>query len=97
MEKVYVVRFGTWEYEAASTFEKYFKTRKLALKYALSMRKDMTDAYYFELPFKECVKTREGNLLTQWEESYGGYEGTFIEVCDENVLDYVPTSETALI
>lgn len=79
--KIYVVTFGQWEYEACNETRRYFASRKSALMFALSLRRDKSDVFY-SLPFDRCARYGD-KIFTSW--SIGDYSGIFISVDEEDV------------
>ena len=82
MRKVYVVVFGEWNYEEGNEARRYFASRKSALRFAMSLRRDRSDIFY-EIPFSNCFRY-EGKLRTSWSTG-GDYSGIFIAVEEEDV------------
>lgn len=86
--KIYVVVFGMWEYEAQNFSRTYFASRKSALRYALSLRREKGDDYdyneFYELPFDMCYKFPDGRRRVSW--SKGDYCGVCISVEEEELL-----------
>lgn len=81
MEKIYVVNYGTWEYEESREAFEYFATWKSAVRFALRLRRDVERPELSRLP-----RTKHNRKHTEWCECCdGGYCGSFVSVKEVDV------------
>lgn len=92
MAKIYIVKWGTWNYEEQDYSCSYFGSRKSALRFALSLRREKGECYedgwygneFYELPFSSCYKFEDGRRCVTWSKGY--YCGVSISVSEEELL-----------